>query len=136
VKCGGRCGVKRCLPPPRNTGLFSVRLRPRQLRGAGRPSPPTPLCHKPEGGVRPRQTTSQNEARRKDGTKARLRGLRCCERRRERGEIQKEREKERDAFCLEQPWYLENQPLLSSAATSLFRAGSERAGGLPDLRWG
>lgn len=39
-------------------------------------------------------------------------------------------ERERDAFCLEQPWYLENQPLQSSAATSLFRAGSERAGGL------
>lgn len=60
--------MKGCLPPPQKQRLCSERLRPRR----GAPSQAE--------GLGPPYTTSRNEARRKDGTKARLRDLGCCER--------------------------------------------------------
>lgn len=70
--------------------------------------------------------------RQKDGRKEHLQDLRCCERdegKKKKRQRRKEREeRKRKTLCLEQPWYLENQPLEFSAAASLFGAGSENTG--------
>lgn len=115
------------LPPPSPKTTALLRTPPTAPAPRGwAPRLPAGLHHEPRGSAPP-NTTSRNEARRKDGTKARLRDLGCCER--DGGREEKYREKDTFAWSNPGTWKT-SRYCLSSAATSLFRAGSERAGGL------